>query len=122
MKIYIVIKDWITDYPNPITLRGGQVVMIDNSKKDDTPDWQGWVWCISNDNAGWVPEQILQIRDRTSSSISKAMVLEDYSAKEHNVAVGETVVGDRIVNGWLYCRKMDEEVFGWIPLSNLDEV
>ena len=121
MNRYIVTKKWSVVYTDPLSLTAGQEVLIDNNRKEENPDWKGWVWCETSDNRGWVPEQILKI-SYTADKHSKATVLENYTAAELNADPGDTVNGDKIINGWLWCRKKGTEEFGWLPLDNLSEL
>ena len=75
----------------------------------------------TSDNRGWVPEQILNVT-HTTDKHSKATVLENYSAEELNADPGELVIGDKIINGWLWCRKEGTEESGWLPIDNLSEI
>ena len=121
MNKYIVTKKWSVVYTDPLSLTAGQEVLIDNNRKEENPDWKGWVWCETSDNRGWVPERILNVTD-TADKHSQATVLENYSAAEHNADPGDTVNGEKIINGWLWCRKEGTEELGWLPLDNLSEL
>ena len=121
MNKYIVTKKWSVVYSDPLELIPGQEVIIDNNRKEDNPDWKGWVWCVTSDNKGWVPEQILRIA-YSDKKFSKAIVMQNYSAEELNADPGETVTGDKKINGWLWCRKEGTEKSGWLPLDNLSEL
>jgi len=119
MSRYLVIKEWRSLYPNPILLNRGSEVIIDNTRKETDPDWKGWVWCRSVEKEGWVPIQLLNIVEE-GDLISKAIALEDYSANELNVTMGEFVIGETSLNGWLWCKKEGDEEFGWLPLDVLE--
>lgn len=119
MDRYIVVESWRSDYPNPVILKQGQKVVVDNTEKVDDPEWEGWVWCVTEDNAGWVPFQILDIDDQNQSDKPEATVLEDYSAEELNVETGEFVKGERTLNGWLWCVNENDNC-GWLPLRNIE--
>lgn len=121
-EIYLVTQDWTIMYTDPIILEKGQKVIIDNSKIENDPEWKNWVWCISENNSGWGPVQILSNGDNVDSLKTEAIVLENYSAKELNVTKGEKVKGNKIVNGWLWCAKIDNEDFGWLPMKNLSKI
>lgn len=118
---YRVIEEWKSNYPNPIILKSGENVIIDNTKINDEIDWKGWVWCITKNNAGWVPEQILTSK-KTTNSLSNAFVSEDYSANELNVSIGDIVMGCKFLNGWLWCQKENSNIFGWLPIRNLIKI
>lgn len=73
IKQYITVKKWIPHYTKPIKLKKGEEVTI--GKEDD--QWKGWIWCVSPDNAGWVPAKIIK-----SIEDSKGEILDDYEATE----------------------------------------
>lgn len=117
MRKYIVIQKWIESYENPIVLNKGDRVSVDLSVKDPDVDW---VWCTSPAQmVGWVPTQILSVLEDSPDNTQTAVVTEDYSAYELPVDRGDVVIGDRVMNGWLWCRKEDLEQEGWIPLRNV---
>jgi len=111
---YEVIKEHRSNYPNPITLSKGQSVIL-GKKYDGPEDWDNWVYCSTIDGSqeGWVPEQIIQAKEGVG------VVLDDYTAKELNVEVGETVVGIRVLNGWIWCEKANGKESGWVPKDHL---
>lgn len=120
-KKYIVIEKWIESYENPIVLTKGEKLIVDRSIKDSDPEWANWVWCIADSGMdGWVPTQILKIHKAISSEQDIAIALEDYSAYELPVDKDDIVVGSRILNGWLWCRKANSELEGWVPLRNIE--
>lgn len=117
---YIVSEKWEKSYPDPIILQKEDIVTIDFSIKDTTPGWDNWVWCISaNGQTGWVPAQILKIVNTTTEDQKEALVLEDYSAIELTVEKGEILIGTNVLNGWVWCRRPNEAVEGWVPLDNV---
>jgi len=124
MDTYLVVEKWKSSYENPITLFGGQEVIVDLTKNADYPEWDGWVWCVSADNSGWVPVQILTIVDETDGRYT-ASVNEDYTAKELTITPDEKVIGEKSLNGWLWCHKENQdsqEDWGWVPLRNLKKL
>lgn len=121
MNTYKVIKERKAVYENPITLVAGQEVMVDGSKINSDPDRTGWLWCVSADNSGWVPQQILTIVAQTTERLLKASVNEDYSAQELTVVLNDEVIGSKILDGWLWGHKNEEE-WGWVPLENLTQI
>ena len=120
MKKYTVIKDWATVYTDPLILKKDQKITIDNRKIEENPGWHGWVWCFTDDNKGWVPVQLLKVYE-TSGDHSKAVLTEDYSARELDAVKGNVVTGDKILNGWLWGKKENSEDQGWIPIENLKQ-
>jgi len=121
MRNYLAIKDWTTTFNYPIIVSKGDKILIDLLKKEDNPDWQGWFWCTFREAEGWIPEQIVDVIESNTISAG-AVVIESYSAQELNVKTGENVLGEKILNGWLWCKKEGEETYGWLPLSVLEEL
>lgn len=120
MTKYIVLERWDESYENPIVLKKSDRVTIDLSVKDCDPEWINWVWCIAeNGMNGWVPTQILKIQDTLSDKTQIATASEDYSAYELSVSEGDIVIGSKILNGWLWCRKENSDKEGWVPLRNV---
>ena len=112
--IFEVIKTHRSNYPNPIILYKGQSVIV--GKKYDGPEnWHHWIYCYTMDRGleGWVPEQIIQMND------GNGMILEDYTAEELNVDIGERVAGFKELNGWIWCEKLHNRHFGWVPKDHL---
>lgn len=57
---YIVVKKHISNYPNPITLRKGEKVIV-GKKYVGNENWSNWIYCFKLDKSqeGWVPRDIL---------------------------------------------------------------
>lgn len=123
MRKYIVTEKWIESYENPIVLKKDDRVSVDLSVKDPDVDWADWVWCTSTAQmTGWVPTQILAVLEDHLDNTQTAVVTEDYSAYELSVDKGDIVFADRILNGWLWCRKENSEQDGWIPMRNVKPI
>lgn len=119
-KKYIVTEKWDASYENPIIVEEKEIVAVDLSKEISDPEWANWVWCIAaNKMEGWVPAQILKITETISPQRQTAVVTENYSANELSVKDGDIVIGSRILNGWLWCNKENNETEGWIPVRNI---
>ncbi|MED4173890.1 SH3 domain-containing protein [Halalkalibacterium halodurans] len=105
-----------TNYPNPITLVKGQSVHIGEQYSGPEP-WEHWYFCQTADGSlkGWVPKQLLAIEG------SKGVALDDYTATELNVDVGEIVVKLKELNGWIWCRQQTSGEVGWIPKENVEK-
>jgi hypothetical protein len=116
MALYKVIKRWAISYPAPINLRAGDRIKIDLAKKEENPEWQGWVWCLSKDGAGWVPLQLLKT-DKNLRDNTTAIVLQDYSARELALTPGEILTSEKVLNGWLWASKDTSDSTGWVPLE-----
>jgi hypothetical protein len=122
MKKYVVIKSWVSSYSNPISLKKGELVEIDISRQEDNPNWQDWVWCKSSNNEGWVPVQALKTNSTTPNGLLQATVLVNYTAKELNVTVGQVVVEERELNGWIWAKSPATNDEGWVPIECLQDI
>lgn len=113
MNAYKVVKARVTEFPNPVLVRTGEnVICVDYSNPEG--EWAGWVLCRTNDNEGWLPNQILNIKN------SNGIVTEDYCAVEFNLEVGEVLYSNKEMNGWIWCCKStDSHIYAWAPLSNV---
>ena len=90
---------------DPIVAAKGEMVTVDRAD----PDWPGWLWCTTRQGkSGWVSARVLR---RVGS---EAVLLDDFSALELTVDVGEVVQGSRVLDGWVWCRKHDGGE-GWVP-------
>ncbi len=110
---YIVIKEY-TDAPlSPISIKKGEaLVLIEES--DPTGDWPNWVFCKGEGKEGWIPKQILAVDG------SKAITVQDYTAREHNLIKGEVLIQLKELNGWIWGYKENEpDLLGWAPLNHL---
>ena len=122
LESYTLACKWVKSYEDPIKLKKGEEVIIDLAIETD-PEWKGWVWCVaSNERAGWVPMQILNVSKTSSGKQQIATISENYSAYELSVEQGEVVSGTKCLNGWLWCRKEDSTEEGWIPIKCLNEI
>jgi hypothetical protein len=77
--------------------------------------WHSWIWCSDLDGrSAWIPEQFLSFYVN-----SRAILNTDYDSTELTVEIGETVIGIRILDGWIWCRNnVCKE--GWVPEDNLE--
>jgi len=110
---YTVVKAY-TDAPNsPIRVsKHERLERIEES--DPNGDWPNWVLCKGDNKQGWVPKQILQIEG------SSAIVLKDYDAVEHTLAVGDILIKEFELNGWIWSQKASAiGKFAWAPLNHL---
>ena len=113
---YRVIKAHRTEYPDPILLTKGQQLLI-GEKYAGPENWDNWYFCTSLDNKqGWVPKQLIDLKNETGLGLA----LDDYTAKELNVDLNETVLGLKQINGWIWCIRTLNSDEGWIPLENLE--
>ena len=106
-----------SDYPDPIALQQGDLLTIGDAY-DGPEGWEGWLFCTTSGHAGgWVPEQIIE---RHADGSGQA--LEDYCARELDVDTGETLVGTRTLNGWVWCERLIGTGSGWVPMNKLRSV
>lgn len=113
---YIVVKQHRTEYPEPMILLKGQEVAI-GDKHEGPEGWDNWYFCTApGQKGGWAPIQIFECGHGETRK-----VLEDYSAKELDVEEGETLIGIKKLNGWLWCRRSGDGEEGWVPAECLKQ-
>lgn len=113
MNKYQVITSRKSDYPNPISVSKGQMVKC-LKKSDEDSEWSGWIYCESDHNKGWIPEQIIDLKGKMG------IILEDYSAKEFYLEVDDILIEIKELNGWIWCFKSGhEDEKAWAPLDHL---
>jgi len=107
---YIVIEDYKSNYPHPITIKKDMKVLVGDIYNGEE-NWENWRYCsmLDNESCGWVPEQLLVIEN------DYGILLEDYTAKELNVDKGEIVKVIKELNGWLWCIRLLDKDEGWLP-------
>jgi hypothetical protein len=110
-KLYRVIKSYTAVYPDPITVRAGDEIMVG---EEDT-EFPGWVWCSDqNGKSGWLPLDCIEHIKRNSGAAKY-----DYSAIELNAGTGEKLKSNELKNGWAWCVNESGQS-GWIPLDHLE--
>lgn len=113
---YLVIRDHTSEYPEPISVEKGSL-LVPGEKYSGPEGWDDWIFCDSPGRpGGWVPAQIIE---RGEDGTARAR--EDYTARELNVRKGDTVLGSRTLNGWVWCERIGAPESGWVPLANLRE-
>ena len=111
-RLYRVVKDYESPYPDPIIFQKGERVRVVKKFNED-PDWQNWIWCEGKNGKAWVPEEYLNSDGRNG------IFNREYNAKELSVQVGETSTVCEIVNGFGMSEKLDG-TRGWVPMRNLE--
>ncbi|WP_026971108.1 SH3 domain-containing protein [Aliagarivorans marinus] len=113
---YKVMKNYSDNPSKPIrVLAGEELVVIEESNPEG--DWPNWVLCKGTNKQGWVPKQLLRIVG------SSATMLSDYHAIEHSLIVGETVVAQSELNGWVWAEKTAAPgQFAWAPINHLERL
>lgn len=115
MMVYKVIRQHRSEYPEPIQFSKGVKLSV-GEKYDGAENWNDWFYCRSEDNKeGWVPKQVFILE-----SANTGTALEDYTAQELDVDVGNIVQGSRVLNGWLWCENNQTEKSGWVPMEKLE--
>jgi len=105
-----VIKDYKTPFSNPLILKKGYKVQIEEKECE----WPGWIWSITQDGkSGWIPENYLEIKGYN------AELLKDYNATELNATIGEFFLIENEESGWLWVSSENGRS-GWIPLENVE--
>lgn len=105
-----VIADYESAYPDPIDLKRGDEVDIE----DRESEWSGWLWCTSRQGrCGWVPEKYVQRNGDRGAAI------RDYDATELSVMKGDTltIIGEE--SGWFWCCDKNGRQ-GWVPANNVE--
>lgn len=112
---YRVIRGHASEYPQPIAFAKGAPLTV-GERYEGPEGWDDWFFCETpGQKGGWVPTQIIEIvNERT------ARAREDYTARELNVREGDLLRGGRILNGWVWCERVDGVESGWVPLANLE--
>jgi hypothetical protein len=104
-----VIRDYATQYRDPIQVRTGERVRV--GRADD--EHPGWVWCTAADGrAGWTPVELLEM-DGDSATLRR-----DYEATELDVRTGDEVSVLDEQHGWLWVRNTAGRS-GWIPAASV---
>lgn len=102
-----IISNYRAAYRDPLVLSPGEIVLAEQQDNE----WPGFIWCRNRlGQGGWVPLSRLTQQGRT------AVVLAPYSAKELDVAAGETVTMGEEAAGWCWVTRANGEQ-GWIPLK-----
>jgi len=116
-KKYLVTQDHTSEYPEPITFDKGAPLIV-GEKYEGPENWNDWFFCWTpGQQGGWVPAQVIEILDGQT-----ARARESYTARELDVKQGETVLGARTLNGWVWCEHLNRSASGWVPLENLQEI
>ena len=102
----IAVTAHVSAYPDPICFEAGERLRLGD--RDD--EYPGWVRVTTADgNTGWAPEQLIERRSATDG-----YAIADYTARELNTVVGETLVSHRELNDWLWVEN-DRGQCGWVP-------
>jgi hypothetical protein len=110
MKV-IVIKEHISNYPNPIAFEQGETLQLG---KHDT-EFKGWIRVTTSDeNEGWAPIQYIEFGSGSSQGIAQC----SYNAHELNTKLSETLSVITELNGW-YLVSNEQDDVGWVPVQTV---
>ncbi|WP_413112599.1 hypothetical protein [Thaumasiovibrio sp. DFM-14] len=113
---YTVVKEYNDAPESPIqVVKGEQLQFVEESNPNG--DWANWVFCKGASKEGWIPKQILTIED------NQVFVLQDYFANEHTLTLGETLIAEYELNGWIWSTKTGASGdSAWAPLNHLSKL
>lgn len=115
--IFQVCKVHKSGYPEPIRFGQGTELIVE-TEYTGNENWKNWFFCHApGQKPGWVPKQVFNFINK-----NHAIACADYTAKELDVAVGDKVAGRQILNGWVWCRHLERDEEGWVPLENLEKL
>jgi GNAT superfamily N-acetyltransferase len=106
---YEIISEWLETKEEFLVLKKGDKVHL--GRKSDDQKWKNWQECSLSNKSGWVPVQIIK---PISNNIGE--IIDDYSAYELRVNIGESFNLIKEVNDWYYgfvSTRKDNP--GWIP-------
>ncbi len=109
MKRARVLREYRTQYHDPIEFRSGETVQL--GQRDS--EWPEFIWATDpRGRSGWAPSSLL------STEHSSARALADYSARELDADAGQIVHLLREVGGWWWAKNSLDQC-GWIPARDL---
>ena len=115
--IYKVIENYKSQYNDPIHIEFGTLL---NIEKEDS-EYPGWFFCRiknhSQHKGGWVPKSVIAF-----TSQAQGYAIEEYTAKELDILAGEIIEKIKEINGWIWCKKINNCEEGWIPSDIISEV
>jgi len=116
MVEYRVVKPRKSSIKDPIKLQKNERVEC-GEEYNENKNWSGWIWCKIQNNAGWVPKQIIEKYG------NKGILLEDYNGTEFDIEVNEILIMERKLNGWIWgFKKETPNIKGWAPLDYLEKI
>jgi hypothetical protein len=112
-KVRRVVEAYSSPFQNPIRFSAGDRISVGRRDKKNP----GWIWALlANGNAGWAPEQYLEIDE----SIQTAVARSDYDATELSVQIGDEVFVSKSLAGWYWVRLQNDGSEGWVPAACLE--
>ncbi len=115
---FTVIEAHRNEFSEPITFPRGTLLTVGELYQGDE-GWDDWYFCeTAGQQGGWVPVEVIELLPA-----GQGLALQDYTAQELDVEVGEGVSGGRHLNGWVWCTRVIVRAglptSGWVPLRNL---
>jgi hypothetical protein len=108
-----VVRDYRTQYANPIRFAAGDVVLL--GARDS--EWPAFAWTTTADgNAGWAPVDWLK-----PLGDGRAEALRAYSAQELDADTGDDIELQHALGGWWWSSHADGRS-GWIPETHLKTI
>ncbi len=105
-----VIESWTATYSDPIEVLEGELIELDG--RTDVWDGHTWLWAKNrNGKEGWIPDCLV-------SDTNPARATETYTAVELTCQKGETLKGENVLHGWVFCSN-EKGQKGWVPERNL---
>lgn len=115
---YIVIKAHRSEYPDPLGFEKRDPLTI-GEKYAGPEGREGRHFCATpSHTGGGIPRRIIE----PPGGGTTGRALEDYTSRELHVDKGDVSLGERILNGWVWCRRPDTTEAGWVPLDRLQVV
>ncbi len=109
-----VVCDYNAIYSDPIFGNAGMTVSC--VRRD--PENPSWIWCVCpKGRQGWVHEGLLDFE----TSRLTARLVEDCSAIELSVVVGDELTANYELSGWYFCENLSGNR-GWLPKENVELV
>ncbi len=104
----VVSSPYEQPYPDPISLKAGERVLI-NAEKTNATDILGWSWCTGPDcREGWVPNGWI------TEQSGAARIVREFNALELTIKVGDRVTLHHSESGFVYVTHEDGST-GWVP-------
>lgn len=105
----VLLRDYRTQYPDPIAFRAGEKVLAG----EHDGEWPEFLWATdARGRSGWVHQRYLD-RDH-----GDAVAILDYDARELDATTGEQVELIEEAGGWWWARN-DSGAQGWLPARDL---
>ncbi|WP_257254843.1 MULTISPECIES: SH3 domain-containing protein [unclassified Endozoicomonas] len=112
MKTVKVIEDYKACYPDPVTFSKGDHLTLGKSDNE----FPGWIWVTATSGKeGWAPLPLIRRLNQ-----KQGMALEDYTARELSVSMGEDLIIVREINAWAWVENQQKQM-GWVPISKFAE-